>query len=511
LQRLNSSEIREKSVETPQTMLSGKYLLDTNPAGHYLNKATNDTNLSFPPRKFASDSALRNHSSAEGGVGGGNSRVLGSGFRVQTAGPFVDGASDRYRIISPPASQGLSVVNFSRSQWEKSRSTALPYHDNGYRMDQFFDDENDFKEVGEKPRAILYEQDSIDDTPSLLSVRVKSGNRAIEAMHEQLITENLLPSMEPERVLTIGQLSDLGLKKKSIDEIAEEIDHHKHYPSKVSSTLSTTREIQMPSLSSYDEKGERLKSNIFLDTELNYGIDEVSLQSEREDQLFPIQWDYKQSHISDKNNKPLPLYGSRLSPLKKDSFGSQTPQFLDINNTSKPSSRQNNNNDSSRRSTPNMPIPQISRKFSGDSRPGSKPNNIYHNHHHHQSESSLFSENSITSRINILAPKIDAFPPPSLDKKSILTGNKKVKPPVALKTKEERENGEGLERFPSSPFKTFAEKSKVMNTGIPAGAGMMLWRPKHKITKDGRYRVGMASSLNDKLYSDQQIPFFNIS
>jgi hypothetical protein len=65
------------------------------------------------------------------------------------------------------------------------------------------------------------------------------------------------------------------------------------------------------------------------------------------------------------------------------------------------------------------------------------------------------------------------------------------------------------EALPVSPFKSFNEKSLVFNCGVAAGAGLSLWRPMHKVTKEGSYKVAIASKLRDAAYSQIQQPFFS--
>ncbi|KAJ1407989.1 hypothetical protein B484DRAFT_201453 [Ochromonadaceae sp. CCMP2298] len=62
----------------------------------------------------------------------------------------------------------------------------------------------------------------------------------------------------------------------------------------------------------------------------------------------------------------------------------------------------------------------------------------------------------------------------------------KTSGPLALKT---RKNVD-----PSSPYGSVIEESNVRNMGIPAGAGLMLWRPRYRAVK-GRVRAGQATAV----------------
>jgi hypothetical protein len=42
----------------------------------------------------------------------------------------------------------------------------------------------------------------------------------VEAMRSQLVEENLLPSLRPEKVLTQRQLEDIGTHRRLVDDVA---------------------------------------------------------------------------------------------------------------------------------------------------------------------------------------------------------------------------------------------------------------------------------------------------
>jgi hypothetical protein len=64
-----------------------------------------------------------------------------------------------------------------------------------------------------------------------------------------------------------------------------------------------------------------------------------------------------------------------------------------------------------------------------------------------------------------------------------------ARPPIAIKTKPGKRDANN-NPIPESPYKSYEEECKVQNTGVPAGAGYMLWRPRYRVSKDGRYRAG---------------------
>lgn len=66
-----------------------------------------------------------------------------------------------------------------------------------------------------------------------------------------------------------------------------------------------------------------------------------------------------------------------------------------------------------------------------------------------------------------------------------------AKPPRAIKTREGRVDEEN-NPIPLAPYGSYAEESHVVNAGVPAGAGLMLWRPRYRVSREGRYRAGQS-------------------
>ena len=83
-----------------------------------------------------------------------------------------------------------------------------------------------------------------------------------------------------------------------------------------------------------------------------------------------------------------------------------------------------------------------------------------------------------------------------------------VPAPRGIKTHTKYESRDGLTYLPISPFKSAQESMHVMNSGVPAGTGLMLWRPRQKVTPTGRYRAGQGSPLKAKDHKKhEQVPF----
>jgi hypothetical protein len=52
------------------------------------------------------------------------------------------------------------------------------------------------------------------------------------------------------------------------------------------------------------------------------------------------------------------------------------------------------------------------------------------------------------------------------------------------------------EKLPNNPYGSWHEETKVMNTGVAAGAGLMLWQPRDRVTSNRRYRVSSQISAS---------------
>jgi hypothetical protein len=63
----------------------------------------------------------------------------------------------------------------------------------------------------------------------------------------------------------------------------------------------------------------------------------------------------------------------------------------------------------------------------------------------------------------------------------------------AIKTRTDEET------LPNNPYGSWHEETKVMNTGVAAGAGLMLWQPRDRITSNHRYRVSSQISASSPL------------
>lgn len=61
------------------------------------------------------------------------------------------------------------------------------------------------------------------------------------------------------------------------------------------------------------------------------------------------------------------------------------------------------------------------------------------------------------------------------------------KAPLAIKTTTDKQI---QEEGPINPYKTYTEQSYIMNAGVPSGTGLMLWRPRDRVSTEGRYRSG---------------------
>ena len=306
------------------------------PSNHELNHL--DTNLStvFPVRKLDFDK--RPTTSA-------TDRTLASGFRLRSPPRHYNSANDIREEIYTSL-----FLDSRRAYRSKNQISQVPLIIDPVQLTKGEEDEVD--------RNKLNFEDEIAEE-ELLEVR-----EAISIMHDQLILEQILPSLQPERVLSDKQIEDLGTHKKSAIEVFQE-----------------TKRDQYP----------------------------VNLT------------------VNDRFKSPI-LFGCNLSP--------------------------------------NSPI--------------SKDKD--------DSKELLMQDSIVTSdtSLTIIPNQQDNY----------------IKGPVAIKTKN---SDDEAGKVPKSPYKSYSEQSGVWNSGVPAGVGWVMYKPKSKVTKDGRYRVGIASKLNTE---DKKVPFF---
>jgi len=73
------------------------------------------------------------------------------------------------------------------------------------------------------------------------------------------------------------------------------------------------------------------------------------------------------------------------------------------------------------------------------------------------------------------------------------------KAPLAIKTTTDKQI---QEEGPINPYKTYTEQSYIMNAGVPSGTGLMLWRPRDRVSTEGRYRSGDLTLVNNSFFSE---------
>lgn len=372
---------------------------------------------------------------------------------------------------------------------------------------------------------------------------------AMSVMREQLIIEGILPSLRPEKVLSEKQLEDIGLHRRSVEDVAKEISRKKGQAGKRGILSQSSHQWTTPvdgnngaiakekaeapqrrqsstftaageqAVAFFDEGKQLTDDAIFLNT----AIDEGGYQDAGGNQDLTVperyeRWDFEQVNALHKTQGAMPLYGTSIkSPVERESFLERqqlTQQIRELQfqqaEASLASSR-----DPGHRTTASQPSLLTDRKTPYSGR-------VLLN------SSSVRSDSSAPLGPILRAPKLLAAPPPAQPSTAVTpaaSDESKAKPPKSIKS---RGNGSGptsapeLDLFnkalpepnhpdglPTSPYKSFNEKSMIFNNGIAAGAGLSLWRPRHKVTKDGRYKVGIASKLRDAGYQDMQQPFFH--
>ncbi len=274
-------------------------------------------------------------------------------------------------------------------------------------------------------------------------------------MHEQLIEENILPSMQPEVVLSAEQVRDLGLHKKTFNQIMKEIHQHGSYQSQVSHETDPNLHTLPPQLSQYDDpqgqtpgtpgpappnssapsspKSGKMKPPMeTLKTSPSVNSIVTSLMSTS----TPIKSLFVEPLSATIDVPPAPktynsLYGSVYSSADKERFQ-------------------------------HLSAMEVER---GEVRFGLEPPT------HHRLTLSRPYEGGSPGK----APPLTEL----------------TKPPRAIKTREGRAS-DGTEALPAAPYDTYAEASHVQNAGVPAGSGLMLWRPRYRVSREGRYRAGQS-------------------
>lgn len=361
---------------------------------------------------------------------------------------------------------------------------------------------------------------------------------AMSVMRKQLVLEKTLPSLRPEKVLTEKQLEDIGFRRRTIEQISREMSRRKTQVAKRGVIAQAQHQWTATDLGSigsddgknsednsgknivsedqllglHEAKAELGEQGIFFNTSIEEGT--INGADVKDFEKRYEQWDFeKVNALHQHAANSLPLYGSSIpSPVERGNMLERqnlSSPIRELQNQFANASKDNRGDQGPRTTLKNRSL--YSADGSQNTPFGLGPIN------------SLRSENTGQGPV-LQAPKLLAAPPPE---QAALTGitdsitiEVKEKPPRAIKTRggalattvdlfntklPEANHPDGL---PPSPFKTFNEKTMVYTNGIPSSAGLRLWRPRHKVTKDGRYKVAIASKLRDDGYQDVKNPFF---
>lgn len=292
-----------------------------------------------------------------------------------------------------------------------------------------------------------------DDNQSLFSHRSMMSNdsyhtsvpsNAIAAMHEQLVEENLLPSMQPEPVLSEEQIRDLGLHKKTFNQIMQEI---KKTGSHQSLDTDSALHIQKPHLSQYDTGTPQITDSM--------------PNSPRESSVHSQMMGSMKSSgnvnaiVSNLMSTSAPIRSLFVEPLSATIDVPSPPKYYNSLYGSVYSAA-----DKERfQHLAAMEIERGEQRFGIESPP------------HHKLP---------------LGRPYEGYSPGKSGKLAEL-----VKPPIAIKTREGRVD-ENNTPIPLAPYSNFQEESHVINAGVPAGSGLMLWRPRYRVSREGRYRAGQS-------------------
>lgn len=254
--------------------------------------------------------------------------------------------------------------------------------------------------------------------------------RSISVMKGQMIEEESLPSMQPEKVLSEQQLHDLGHKLKTFEEIMLEMNPHYRFDKKrgvvVNKAMSALQHFHRKDAGPVREEEELSQMS----------VDDIETKTIQMNDSRPITPGTPKNNL---NRKPLPLIGSVLSPSDRERFDQYTSVEIDY------------------------------------FRHSIGPNAVH--------------------------------PPPDVQLPKTPVQVDLTKPPKGIKTNTKYASKDGLHYLPISPYKSFEEEMNTLNRGIPAGAGLALWRPHQKVTQQGRYRAGQSGPLREKANKEYRVPF----
>ena len=433
--------------------------------------AMTDAVTGFSPRKYHADRPQSPENKAWGG-----------GFRVTL--PRSDSPPHPMKPIVPmtvtrPASLPGKSRNFSPSQTRKPPGSAgnagRGESDGGGQSLVLFGSEN----VRLTARSMGFTIEGLSLSDDMASDRVDDGDHhslashhthhtldsyhtsvpsnAIAAMHEQLIEENILPSMQPEPVLSQSQLEELGLHKKTFNEILKEISKASLTKSQQTFSTDPGLAIEAPGLSQYNSAPQsRINS-------ARISIDDSYCASPREDEDSVGGGDMHSemtSPVKELVNSMMKASNTRKSlfvtPLSETALVPPAPK----NYATLYGSVYTAEDKERFQHLSAMEVERAEQRY-GIDRQSPSP--------HHISFSRPYEGSP--GKFPLLAPL--------------------TQPPRAIKTKSGKRD-ELDNPMPESPYMSYEEECRVQNTGVPAGAGMMLWRPRYRVSNDGRYRAGQS-------------------
>ena len=302
----------------------------------------------------------------------------------------------------------------------------------------------------------VYEEKADDDNQSLYSHRSMMSNdsyhtsvpsNAIAAMHEQLVEENLLPSMQPEPVLSEEQMQDLGSHKKTFNQIMKEMEKTGSHNSLDTDPALRT---QKPHLSQYDTNT----------TQITDSMPNSPRESSVHSQMMGSMKSSGNVHsiVSNLMTTSAPIRSLFVEPLSATIDVPSPPKHYNALYGSVYSAA-----DKERfQHLAAMEIERGEHRF-GIQSPATAA-------HHKLSLSRPYEGNSPGKPMKL---------------------TELAKPPMAIKTREGRVDEKNTP-IPVAPYSNYAEESHVLNAGVPAGSGLMLWRPRYRVSREGRYRAGQS-------------------
>lgn len=305
----------------------------------------------------------------------------------------------------------------------------------------------------------------------------KLSEEAIAVMHEQLLEEELLPALRPEVVLSPDQLSALGEKRRTWDDIFREVSRQGPRPGHPDTIPDDTSSLGDESIVHHGSTGANAAESSSA-RKKSAGRKGRSSQGIRLHPPAAPKLGEAASHASSRSSLIEALLESEQHFAGRPPLQVAIPDGHDDGVLVYPSSPTHH------ASSPSKPLP-----FFGSL--AQRREDQQRLHALAESERRRAEERLILPALRPPEMRGGADIPPN----RLLTMNPEefvalnaplmAKGPRALKS---RGGAVGNDAPAKSPFDSWADEMAVLTRGIPAGAGLRLYRSHSEVTPEGRYR-----------------------